>query len=148
MRRRTRRAALAAALAATLLAGCAGQVEEAGHKAVEPYSLDESAQGLSRVRLTEQAAVRLAVTTAAVTESRVAAGALRKVIPYGAIIYDTKGATFTYTSPERLVYVRASVVVDYIDGNNVFLTDGPPVGTQVVTAGAAELYGIEFGLGK
>jgi hypothetical protein len=143
-----RPAVLAAALAALLLGGCAGQIEEAGHKTVEPYSLDEYAEGLNRVRLTEQASVRLAVTTAAVREIRVAAGALRKVIPYGAIIYDTKGGTFTYTSPEPLLYVRATIIVDYIDGDSVYLTEGPPVGTQVVTAGAAELYGIEFGLGK
>jgi hypothetical protein len=148
MRRGMRLAAAAVVLAVLPLAGCAGQVEEAKHKTTEPYSLDESAQGLSRVRLTEQAATRLAVTMAAVKETRVAAGALRKVIPYGAILYGIKGETFTYTSPEPLLYVRASVVVDYIDGNNVYLTEGPPVGTQVVTAGAAELYGIEFGLGK
>jgi hypothetical protein len=28
------------------------------------------------------------------------------------------------------------------------LDDGPAVGTAVVTVGAAELYGVEFGIGK
>lgn len=149
MRQKIRLATAAAVLAVLPLAGCAGQIEDAKHKVTEPYSLDKYADtGLSRVTLTAKAAERLAVKTAAVEEIRIGSGAVRKVIPYGAIIYDTKGATFTYTSPEPLVFVRQDIVVDFIDGDRVYLIEGPKTGTTVVTVGAAQLYGIEFGLGK
>jgi hypothetical protein len=149
MRQKIRLATAAAVFAVLPLAGCAGQIADATHKATEPYSLDKYADtGLSRVRLTAKAAERLGLATAAVEEIRIGSGALRTVIPYGAIIYDPKGATFTYTSPEPLVYVRQDIVVDFIEGDRVYLIKGPNAGTPVVTVGAAELYGIEFGLGK
>lgn len=149
MRRSIRLAGAAAALATIVTAGCAGPVEEAKHKTKEPYAVDKYADtGLTRVRLTAKAAERLAVLTAPVSEIRLASGAMRKVIPYAAIIYDTRGDTWTYTSPEPLVYVRQSITVDYIEDGHVYLTAGPNIGMPVVTAGAAELYGIEFGLGK
>jgi hypothetical protein len=33
-------------------------------------------------------------------------------------------------------------------GARTLVTEGPPEGAVVVTVGAAELYGIEFGVGK
>ena len=39
------------------------------------------------------------------------------------------------------------VVVEAIEGKNVYLKEGPPAGTMVVTVGAAELYGAEKGVG-
>jgi hypothetical protein len=33
-------------------------------------------------------------------------------------------------------------------GESAVLDQGPPTGTRVVTAGAAELFGTEFGVGK
>ncbi|HEX6287734.1 MAG TPA: hypothetical protein VFZ66_01015 [Herpetosiphonaceae bacterium] len=71
----------------------------------------------------------------------------RMVIPYGAVIYDLHGETWVYTSPESLTYVREGILVDYIDGDMAVLSEGPSTGTQIVTVGAAELYGIEFGVG-
>jgi hypothetical protein len=70
-----------------------------------------------------------------------------KVIPYAALLYDLHGETWVYTSLEPLVYVRHPIVVDYIDGDLAVLSEGPPAGTEVVTAGAAELFGAEFGIG-
>lgn len=70
-----------------------------------------------------------------------------KVIPYAAVLYDLHGETWVYTKPEPLVFVRAPIVVDYIDGDLAVLSEGPPAGTEVVTAGAAELFGAEFGIG-
>jgi hypothetical protein len=75
-------------------------------------------------------------------------GEVRKVIPYAAVLYDAKGNTWVYTNPEPLVFVRQSIQIDTIVGDDVFLGDGPPVGTAVVTVGGAELYGTEFGVGK
>jgi biotin carboxyl carrier protein len=74
--------------------------------------------------------------------------AQQKIVPYASVIYDLHGDTWTYTNPAPLTYVRDHIVVDYIDGDLAILSDGPAAGTAVVTSGAAELYGTEFGIGK
>lgn len=79
--------------------------------------------------------------------SMLGSGAQQKVVPYAAVLYDRHGETWTYTCPEPLVYVRAPIVVDYIDGDLAVLSEGPPAGTEVVTAGASELFGAETGIG-
>ncbi len=93
--------------------------------------------------MTEEAAKRLDIQTAAVREEQVN-GTQRRVIPYAAVLYDTQGDTWVYTSPEPLTFVRHPITVDHIDGDKAVLSDGPPSGTAVVTVGAAELYGSEI----
>ena len=75
-------------------------------------------------------------------------GERRLVIPYSALIYDLNGDTWIYVSPEPLVFMRHPVTVEYIEGDRAILLDGPPVGTNVVTVGVAELYGADTGIGK
>ena len=75
-----------------------------------------------------------------------ASGAASIAIPYAAVLYDPDGATFTYTSPEPLVFVRQDITIDRIDGDLAYLTEGPPSGTAVVVVGAAELFGTELGV--
>lgn len=72
----------------------------------------------------------------------------RKVIPYSAVIYGVEGETWVYLNPEPLVYVRQAIVIDYIDGDQVYLVEGPEVGSTVVTMGVAELFGAETGVSK
>jgi len=73
----------------------------------------------------------------------------RKLVPYAAVIYDVNGGTWVYTKePNALSFVRQSITVDYIEGDLAFLIEGPPVGTEVVTVGGAELYGAETGVSK
>jgi hypothetical protein len=130
-------AMLAAAVAVT---GCKqGKVAEVHH----PAKLEKSDQeGIMRVRLEAKAAERLGLQTAPVRQE-----GDKLVVPYGAIMYDTKGTTWTFTNPEPLVYVRHKVMVQGIEGDRVILTDGPPAGTNVVTVGAAELMGAEHKYG-
>ena len=68
------------------------------------------------------------------------------LIPYSALLYLPDGTTIAYTNPEGHAYVRETVTVESIRGDQAVLTAGPPVGTAVVTAGAAELWGTEFGI--
>lgn len=75
-------------------------------------------------------------------------GEKRKTIPYAAVLYDAKGNTWVYTNPEPLVFIRQSIRIDTIAGDQVLLVEGPPVGAAVVTVGGAELLGTEFGVGK
>lgn len=73
-------------------------------------------------------------------------GGAQQSVPYQAVLYDNEGATWVYTSPEALVFVRAPVKVDYVEGDLAILGEGPPPGTRVVTVGVTELYGAEFGV--
>jgi hypothetical protein len=104
---------------------------------------------LKRVKLTPKAAERIDVKTTLVSQSEVVHGgnkAVRKIVPYASVLYDANSATWVYTSPEPLVFVRHPIAIDYIEGDRAVLSDGPATGTAVVTAGAAELFGTEFEL--
>jgi len=78
-------------------------------------------------------------------EVAVSGAAMRSVVPTSSMLYDAKGKTWVYTSPEPMVFVRHAITVDHIDGDRVVLSDGPASGTTVVTVGAAELLGTEYG---
>ena len=68
----------------------------------------------------------------------------RKVVPYAAIYYDAKGATWVYVNSRPLVFERQRIAVERIAGDLAVLTDGPPVGTPIVVVGAPLLYGAEI----
>jgi hypothetical protein len=114
--------------------------EEAQPAVVEPTGTD----GVSRVVLSQSAAERLNVQTAPVTSVRLNR-MVRGAIPYTAVIYDTNGDAWTYTSPEPLVYVRQDLEVVRVRGGEAILARGPPTGTSVVTVGQVELWGVEYG---
>ena len=103
---------------------------------------EQEPSGHKVLTLSEKAAERLGVETAAVAGSGAAMS-----IPYAAIVYDAEGKTWTYITSAPLVYERAEITVDQIDGDVATISAGPPAGTQVVTTGAAELYGAEIGVG-
>jgi hypothetical protein len=75
-------------------------------------------------------------------------GTERMIVPFAALLYGVHGETWVYTNPEPLVFVRAPVTVDYIDDDLAFLSEGPPIGTEVVTVGGSLLYGAETGVSK
>ena len=122
---------------------------------IEPAHIDEHVDGgeLSKLTLTERAAERLEILTATVTEETSTGGegygeqVTQKVTPSGSLLYDFHGLTWVYTNPEPLVYIRHEIKIDRIKGDKVYLLEGPPVGTRVVTQAAAELYGTEYHVG-
>lgn len=132
---------------ALAIAGC-GESAEVEAVALEAPAAVEGIEGteLSRLTLTQRAADRLGLRTAAVEEVPIDEEAWLAV-PYSAILYDASGATWVYTNPEPLVYVRAEVVVDHVDHDLALIADGLTLGTHVVTVGAVELYGAETGVG-
>jgi len=134
-------------IAGAYLAACQPTHKAAEH--VKPAHVEHiEGEEVSRVTLTEKAAERLAVTLDVVRDQRVSrSGTARRVVPYGAVLYDVGGRTWVYTSPESLVFVRREIKVDYIEGDLAVLSDGPPAGTRVVTLGATELHGAEFEIG-
>jgi hypothetical protein len=114
----------------------------------EPAKVEhlEGSDDLSRLTLDAKAVERLGIKTAALREETVA-GKSRKVVPYGAVLYDPDGKTWVYVSSAPNVYVREPITVDFIEGDRAVLEAGPAAGTTVVTVGVAELYGTETGVG-
>jgi len=168
MQRSHRRWAVIPILVALPLSACTHKAEVPAE--VKPAKL-EKIQGsdLSKVTLSPKAAERLDIKTSALRDEPVKArkpatakpatvtasakervdaapsDGMRRVVPTSAILYDAKGKTWVYTNPEPLVFVRHAVNIDYIDGDRAVLSDGPASGTAVVTVGAAELLGTEYG---
>jgi hypothetical protein len=130
---------IGALLVTLLLTACGGTAEEDG--AESPAAVEQiKGSELNRITLTSEAAKRLDVQTKAARSD-----GERTVIPYAAVLYDPDGKTWTYTSPEHLVFVREDISVDRIDGDAAILAAGPSAGTAVVTVGADELWGVEYG---
>lgn len=116
------------------------------HEVEHPATVEDiEGSDLSIITLTEQAVERIDLQTAKVTEMQQSPKKL--VVPYSSIIYDFNGQAWVYTSPEERTFIRHKIDIDHIQGNNVFLNDGPPEGTVVATVGVAELYGTEFKVG-
>jgi hypothetical protein len=114
----------------------------------EPAKVEhvEGSEDVSRLTLTPKAVERLGIQTTPVREETVD-GKRRKVVPYGAVLYDADGKTSVYVTSAPNVYVREPITVDLIEGDRVVLEAGPAAGTAVVSVGAAELYGTETGVG-
>lgn len=154
------------------LAACAKKSETAAE--IEPATVEAiDGEEVSRVVLTLRAAERLGIMTAPIgehaveskfavspataelpqdsapasPESPTGGEGQQKIVPYSALLYDEHGNTWVYTSPEPLVFVRKPVSVEYIEGESAVLSDGPPIGTGVVTVGVAELLGTEYKIG-
>jgi ABC-type oligopeptide transport system substrate-binding subunit len=115
---------------------------EAG-KPAEPVSKVEPIKGtdVALVKFSALGAKKVGLQTALVRRD-----GEQKVIPYAALLYDSEGKAFVYTSPKPLTFVRKEVKAEREDGDRVMLAEGPPAGTRVVTTGAVEVYGTEFGV--
>lgn len=138
--------AIVAIMAGSSLGAACQRTPEAA-AAIKPAHVEAiTGTELSRVTLSARAAERLDIQTAPVGVMQVS-GLPRKVVPYGAVLYDAHGDTWVYTNPDPLVFVRHRIQVDYITGDRAVLSEGPPAGTVVVTVGAVELFGAEFEVG-
>jgi len=132
---------LTAMLIVLPLAACGSAAVE--EDTVKPVTLEPIAgTDLNRLTVTEKAAERLGLETMPVLMQEVD-GAERMVIPYAALLYDPSGQAWVYVNVEPLVFVRQAITVDSIDGDEVFLSEGPEADASVVTLGATELYGSE-----
>ena len=133
--------ALIAGALALALAGCT-EVQEF-ESTNEPTSVQpiKGQEDIQQVTFTPDAARRVDLRTSTVR----ATGRLTS-IPYAALIYNEEGDTYTYVNRKPLVFVRVLIGVDHIANDRVVLRNGPPLGTRVVTTGAAEVYSAEFGV--
>lgn len=69
-------------------------------------------------------------------------------IPLSAVVHDIYGGAWAYERTDSVTFVRRRIEVTRIADKLAILSRGPTVGTKVVTDGAAELFGVEFGPGK
>ncbi len=72
----------------------------------------------------------------------------RIVIPRSAIMYDINGGNWVYLRAAPHTYSRRRVEISSVTDGLAVLTRGINNGDEIVTAGAAELFGTEFGGGK
>jgi membrane fusion protein, heavy metal efflux system len=74
------------------------------------------------------------------------------VVPSSAILYDIYGGTWVYVQTSKsdtgTKFTRSRVLLEWVEGDSAIISKGPAVGTLIVTDGAAELFGTEFGAGK
>lgn len=124
------------------LAACGEQVASAA----ESPSRLEPVQGtnLQRVVLTPEAVQRIGLQTAPVQPAPVPGA--DESVPLSAVLYLSDGSTWVYTVAAPRTYVRQSVTVGRTAGDTAMLQAGPTPGTVVVTTGAAELLGSEYGV--
>jgi len=131
---------LTAALCASLLVGGCQEVEESAAAVHQPATVEEVAGlDVKRVTFDQVGADRVSLRTAKVRRTD-----RGTVLPYAALIYDAQGVAWVYTNTAPLTFQRAEVVVDRVVDDHVWITDGPPPGTRVVTVGATEVYGAEL----
>jgi RND family efflux transporter MFP subunit len=70
------------------------------------------------------------------------------VVPWSAVLHDIHGGTWVYEATGPQTFIRRRVQVRYVVDSVAVLATGPKPGAMVVTDGAAELFGTEFGFGK
>ncbi len=70
------------------------------------------------------------------------------VVPWSAILYDFSGGTWVYVKIADHTYSRSRVDLSHVVDGFAAVTRGLTDGSEVVTAGAVEIFGTEFGVGK
>lgn len=70
------------------------------------------------------------------------------VVPTAAVLYDMNGGAWIYEATGATVFARRRIEIRSQIGAKTLITRGIDAGKNVVTAGAAELFGTEFGAGK
>jgi hypothetical protein len=114
----------------------------------EPARLEAiTGTSLHRVILTEAALENVGIRTEPSREATSNGTTSRSAVPMTAVIYDPTGTPWVYSNPDTRTYVRVPIVIDHTSATTAYLTSGPPVGTAVVTVGASELLGTEYGVG-
>jgi hypothetical protein len=70
------------------------------------------------------------------------------VVPWAGVLHDIHGGQWVYEKVGPQTFVRRRVQVARVVGADAVLSGSFKAGAKIVTAGAAELFGTEFGAGK
>ena len=144
--RRARAAAGVAVVAAAVTAALAGCSTSSPAASQPPTFSVVTTPGSSEptITLTQLGANRIGLETAKVTVGQSGEATL----PYSALLYEPNGQAAVYVSTGTLSFQRAFVTVGTITGNTVTVTSGVTPGQRVATDGAAELLGVQNGVGQ
>jgi cobalt-zinc-cadmium efflux system membrane fusion protein len=69
-------------------------------------------------------------------------------LPASSVVRDVSGLAWVYESLPDHGYERRLVEVDRVEAGEAVVSRGIAEGTKVVTQGASQLFGVEFGSGK
>ncbi|MDP8244381.1 MAG: efflux RND transporter periplasmic adaptor subunit [Candidatus Hinthialibacter antarcticus] len=69
-------------------------------------------------------------------------------VPWSSVLYDIHGDAWVYEKLSEHTYQRSRIEVLFVKDEDAVIASGPKPGTQLVTDGAAELFGTEFGNSK
>ncbi|MBL8801044.1 MAG: hypothetical protein JNN27_03550 [Planctomycetes bacterium] len=72
----------------------------------------------------------------------------RLAAPWSGVLFDEQGATWVYVRVADHVYSRRRIELVRRSGDLALIARGLTVGDEVVSEAAAELFGVEFGVGK
>lgn len=75
-------------------------------------------------------------------------GAMALTVPAASVVHDIYGGAWVYERIDSLTFARRRIEITRMVDGRAVITRGPAAGTSVVTSGAAELFGVEFGPGK
>jgi hypothetical protein len=119
--------------------GCSGSEPDDGdsYRPAEIEEIEDS--DATRVTLTADAAARIGLELASAQRN-----GEYITIPYAALIYDDDGEAWVFEADAELTFIRTGVVVDRVEGDVAWLSEGLSHADPVVTAGATELYGAEL----
>jgi hypothetical protein len=134
----------------TVLTGtaCSKQSNKDDGAAAHPAKVERVAGSESAtVTLTDKAIERIGLETARVKDAPAGTGS-RLALSNAAVLYDATGRTWAYVSTAHGTYVRTSITIERFDADDALLSAGPPTGTEIVTTGAAELFGAESTFGE
>lgn len=69
-------------------------------------------------------------------------------VPFSAVVFDAIGGAWVYAETAEHAYERRRLDVARIEEDQALFAVGPAAATRIVRAGASELFGVEFGVGK
>lgn len=130
---------------ALAVAGCGTATDTAASQA--PPARLIHVGGQVSVELSAAGAQRIQIATGVATAGQ---GGIYKgltVVPTAALLYEPDGTTVVYTVTGQLTYTLQIVTVAFISGPLVLIKAGLAPGAQIVTTGAAELLGVQNGVG-
>lgn len=112
---------------------------------------DTPGKDVKTLTFTEDAMERLGIETGTVRQVVVSHDGVEgshKAVPLSAVTYDADGKTWVYTNPAPDTFVREPVTVEFMDAENMYLSQGPKIGDSIATTGVQEMIGAEFGVGE
>jgi hypothetical protein len=112
---------------------------------------DTPGTDVKTLTFTEDAMERLGIETGTVRQVVVSHNGVEgphRAVPLSAVTYDSEGNTWVYKNPAPDTFVREPITVEFMDAENMYLSQGPQVGDAIATTGVQEMIGAEFGVGE